>query len=116
MRLSETSLPKASVLILLFYHSLSSFYYNTCEVVYYFYFLFQVHLKEQNTELCSLVCLLHVTYQRKKYNYYLAHTDCTQCPWFFSECTKKEAFSFFKSILEFSQTSSIIAMVMLQEQ
>lgn len=51
MRLSETPLSKASVLILLFYNSLSSFYYNTCEVVYYFSFLFKVHLKMLNTEL-----------------------------------------------------------------
>lgn len=39
------------LLILLFYNSLSSFYYNTCEVVYYFSFLFKVHLKMLNTEL-----------------------------------------------------------------
>lgn len=30
MRLSETPLSKTSVLILLFYNSLSNFYYNTC--------------------------------------------------------------------------------------
>lgn len=63
VRFSEITPSKASVIL---FYSLSTFYDNTCEVIYYFSFLFQVHLKELNTKLPALTCLIHVTIIRDR--------------------------------------------------